>query len=98
MLALDRLISDVLTAKGLFVILVRNGQSMGNYAGSMVGWTDSKLSIKGREQSNQLFAGLHRHVGKFAGLYSSDVSRSVDTARLALGFPSRKIVADMRLR
>lgn len=71
---------------------------MGNYAGSMVGWTDSKLSIKGREQANKLFAGFFKHVDRFAGVYSSDVSRSVDTARLALGFPTRKIVTDRRLR
>ena len=98
MLALDRLLSEVIGRQGLNVIMVRNGQSLGNYAGSLVGWTDSKLSIKGREQANKLFAGFHKYTDRFTGVYSSDLSRSLDTAKLALGFPARKIIADRRLR
>jgi broad specificity phosphatase PhoE len=71
---------------------------MGNYAGSIVGWTDSKLAIKGREQANRLFAGLYKHVDKFTGIYSSDLSRSIDTSKIALGFCNRRIIADQRLR
>ena len=33
---------------GIHLYLFRHGQSMGNHTGSVVGWTDSKLSIKGR--------------------------------------------------
>jgi len=28
---------------------MRHGQSMANHTGSVVGWTDSKLSVKGRK-------------------------------------------------
>ena len=98
MLTLDKLIYETIGRRGLNIIMVRNGQSMGNYSGSIVGWTDSKLSIKGREQSNKLFSGFYRHVDKFTDVYSSDVSRSIDTAKFALGFPKRKVIMDRRLR
>lgn len=29
------------------IVLIRHGQSMGNYAGTIVGWTDVRLSNKG---------------------------------------------------
>ena len=98
MLALAKLISEVIGGRALTLVMVRNGQSMGNYAGSIVGWADSKLSIKGREQANKLFGGFYKHVDRFTGVYSSDVLRSMDTAKLALGFPTRKVITDKRLR
>jgi hypothetical protein len=33
---------------GIYAYLFRHGQSMGNHAGTIVGWTDTKLSVKGR--------------------------------------------------
>lgn len=45
---LSNLIEKTLLLPGIQLYMVRHGQSMGNHAGSIVGWTDSKLSIKGR--------------------------------------------------
>lgn len=50
---------------GLFIYLLRHGQSMANHTGSVVGWTDSKLSVKGRKEASLLFKGLYKHVDKF---------------------------------
>jgi hypothetical protein len=47
---------------GIFIYLLRHGQSMANHTGSVVGWTDSKLSVKGRLEANTLYKGLYRHV------------------------------------
>lgn len=57
--ALKELLDKHLALPGVHLYLIRHGQSLANHAGSIVGWTDSKLSIKGREQANKLFRGLH---------------------------------------
>lgn len=99
MRSLDHLISNVIRNTSQYnVLLVRGGQSMGSHAGSLVGWTDSRLTVKGREQSNELFKELYKHIDTFSSIASSDLSRSYDTARIALGFPSRTIIKDNRLR
>jgi len=36
-----------LTHAGVQLYFLRHGHSMANHAGSIVGWTDSKLSVKG---------------------------------------------------
>ena len=92
------LIKDQITAKGTFVYLFRHGQSMGNHAGSLTGWIDSKLSIQGREQCNQMFRAFHQHIDSFAGLHSSDLTRCKDSLNLALGFPRKAVSFDSRLR
>ena len=49
---LEKLIEEAMKIKDKRIVyLVRHAQSMGNHAGSIVGWTDSKLSFKGREQA-----------------------------------------------
>lgn len=45
---LSNLLEKNLVLPGIHLYMVRHGQSMANHAGSIVGWTDSKLSIKGR--------------------------------------------------
>ena len=45
---LSKLLESQLTKKGIQLYLLRHGQSLANHAGSIVGWTDSKLSVKGR--------------------------------------------------
>jgi broad specificity phosphatase PhoE len=77
---------------------MRHGQSMANHAGSVVGWTDSKLSSKGRAQSNKMFRAYNTHINKFTSLHSSDLVRCKDTINLALGFPSRHIEYNQALR
>jgi len=87
-----------LTHAGVQIYFLRHGQSMANHAGSIVGWTDSKLSVKGREQSHQLFRAFHTHISAFTAIHSSDLSRCKDTLNLALGFPSRPILYSRSLR
>lgn len=45
---LSELLQNQLTQPGIQLYLLRHGQSLANHAGSIVGWTDSKLSVKGR--------------------------------------------------
>lgn len=95
---LSELLHAHLSLPGVHLYFIRHGQSLANHAGSIVGWTDSKLSIKGREQANRLFRGLHVHASKFTHLHSSDLVRCTDTLNLSLGFPSRAVNVDRRLR
>jgi alpha-ribazole phosphatase len=95
---LSDLIHSQLSKPGIQLYFLRHGQSLANHAGSIVGWTDSKLSVKGREQSNQLFRAYYQHVDKFTHIHASDLSRCKDTVNLALGFPSRKILYSKELR
>lgn len=71
---------------------------MANHAGSIVGWTDSKLSVKGRQQSNQLFRSFYQHIDSFTSIHSSDLSRCKDTLNIALGFPTRPVKYTKNLR
>ena len=46
---LSELIKKTLELKtGTHIYMLRHGQCMGDHTGSLVGWTDSRLSIKGR--------------------------------------------------
>lgn len=83
---------------GVHLYMIRHGQSLANRAGSIVGWTDSKLSVVGREQSHKLYKGFHSHIDKFHSIQSSDLSRCVDTINFALGFPSKPITKIESLR
>ncbi|EAR88600.1 histidine phosphatase family (branch protein 1) (macronuclear) [Tetrahymena thermophila SB210] len=74
------------------VLLVRHGQSMGNYSGTVTGWTDTKLTLKGRAQANKLFQGFVGSVDKFTSINSSDLIRSLDTAYISLAFPEKSII------
>lgn len=65
--------------------MCRHAQSIGNHAGSIVGWTDSKLSVKGREDANKLFRGLHKNIKKFTEYHCSDLSRCKDTFNICSG-------------
>lgn len=89
---------NIIKSAGTHLYLLRHGQSLANHAGSIVGWTDSKLSVRGREQSNKLFQSFHKHIDKFTTIQSSDLSRCKDTLSLALGFPSKQIIFNENLR
>jgi len=95
---LAELLQKQLTEQGTHLYLLRHGQSLANHAGSIVGWTDSKLSVKGREQANKLFRSFHKHVDNFTHIHTSDLSRTRDTLNLALGFPLRPIIINASLR
>ena len=64
---------------------------MANHAGSIVGWTDSILSLKGRDQAHNLYKGLYKNLDKFTSFHSSDLSRCVDTFNISTGFKGLKL-------
>ena len=65
--------------------LVRHGAADGNDAGRLLGWQDPPLNALGRRQARQLRAQLAGF--RFDGVWSSDLRRAVETARLAYGDP-----------
>ena len=95
---LSELLKTQLGQPGIHLYFMRHGQSMANHSGSVVGWPDSKLSVQGREQANQLYRAFHPHIDAFTHLHSSDLSRALDTLNLALGFPTRKVTKSKLLR
>mmetsp|Transcript_34117 Transcript_34117/g.39763 ORF Transcript_34117/g.39763 Transcript_34117/m.39763 type:complete len:209 (-) Transcript_34117:108-734(-) len=85
--------------EGRNLLLFRGGESLGNHSGTIIGWTDSKLTLLGRRQAHYLFGALNKYIDEFDGIYSSDLSRAIDTANIALGFTrSHKVKQDPRLR
>jgi 2,3-bisphosphoglycerate-dependent phosphoglycerate mutase len=72
--------------------MVRHGETDWNANRRFQGWTDVALTDVGRAQATMLAESL---VGlRFHSVWSSDLTRAVETARLAYGEP----VADHRLR
>ena len=72
--------------------LVRHAETDWSRTGRLCGWTDVPLNLRGRDQARALawtLAGRH-----FATAWSSDLQRSVETARRSYGHPT----TDPRLR
>ena len=76
----------------LEIWLVRHGETVSNADGRLSGWSDVPLSERGQEQARTLRPVLAEE--RFDGIWSSDLVRAVDTARLAVGEPT----VDPRLR
>jgi len=74
------------------VWLVRHGETVMNAMGRLCGWTDVALTDEGRRQARWLGEILAGEA--FDGVWSSDLNRAVETARLA-GFEPDQ---DARLR
>lgn len=74
------------------LILVRHAETTESVEGRYVGWRDSPLSPHGRVRA----AGLGSRLPAGALVYSSDLARALETARLAL--PSSPVRPDARLR
>jgi 2,3-bisphosphoglycerate-dependent phosphoglycerate mutase len=72
--------------------LVRHGATDWSDTGRFNGWTDVPLNEQGRLQARSLRERLATM--EFAGVWSSDLVRARETARLAVGEPVR----DRRLR
>lgn len=72
--------------------LVRHGETDWSAAGRLIGWSDIGLNRRGRDQARALSRRLKRH--RFMTVWSSDLRRTVETARLACGEP----VVDARIR
>ncbi|CAD8100270.1 unnamed protein product [Paramecium sonneborni] len=81
------------------ILFIRHGQTNQNLSNTICGWTDSRLTIRGREQSNQLLQALLPFREQFKGIYTSDLKRAKETAQISLGFPhDNYIIQDIRLR
>jgi probable phosphoglycerate mutase len=63
--------------------LVRHGATDWSDAGRLTGWTDVPLNDRGRLQARRLRERLVRET--FTGVWSSDLVRASETARLAAG-------------
>jgi probable phosphoglycerate mutase len=72
--------------------LVRHGSTDWSDAGRLNGWTDVSLNELGRRQSEHLRE--HLRAIEFDGIWSSDLARATETARLSVG----RAVPDRRLR
>jgi probable phosphoglycerate mutase len=77
---------------GVELWLVRHGETESSRDGRLAGWIDVPLTERGRAQA----AALHPLLAaeRFDGTYASDLSRALETARLAWGEPR----LDPRLR
>ncbi|PZA05953.1 MULTISPECIES: histidine phosphatase family protein [unclassified Meiothermus] len=71
--------------------LVRHGETLWNAEGRLTGWSDVALSARGEAQARALFPLLAAE--PFDSVVSSDLSRAVQTARLAYGEPGRRLWA-----
>lgn len=67
--------------------LVRHGETDWNRNHLLQGWVDIPLNRTGRRQARRLAERLRGR--SFAGVWSSDLSRAVETARLAFGEPTQ---------
>ena len=67
-----------------------------NDAGRATGWLPGRLSERGREQAAEL--GRRRAGDELAAVFCSDLSRAVETARIAFPDGRRPVLLDWRLR
>ncbi len=78
------------------LILLRHGETAWNIEGRYQGQSDSALTATGRAQAEALAARLHRH--RVEALYSSDLGRAVETARVVAVSTGLIVNLDSRLR
>jgi broad specificity phosphatase PhoE len=78
------------------VVFETHSTSEDNERGRASGWAHSRLSAIGREQAGRL--GDRRRSDHLAMVFSSDLRRAVETAKIALGDSGVPILLDWRLR
>ena len=81
-----------MVAMSVRLLVVRHGATDWSEAGRFCGWADVPLNARGREQARNLRPSLKGR--QFTGVWSSDLARATETARLAVG----SAVPDPRLR
>ena len=64
--------------------VIRHGQSEGNIRGVFSGWLQHNLTEKGREDARR--AGRIISKVKFDKVYSSDLNRAIETAKIAISY------------
>jgi probable phosphoglycerate mutase len=72
--------------------LVRHGETTYSVSKRVAGWSDPPLTDNGRRQAEAVRALIDGR--RFAGVWSSDLGRAIESARIAWGEPR----ADRRLR
>ena len=83
------------------LLLLRHAQSTWNAEGRWQGWADAPLSPAGEGQARAMAAMLADLDEDFAGAVSSDLARSLDTARIVadvLGLGQVAVEPDLRER
>lgn len=78
------------------VILIRHGETEWNVQGRLQGQKDSPLTTAGIAQAKAL--GRRLKEDHFTHLYSSDLGRTMETARTIAHFTGHEIIPDSRLR
>ncbi len=82
MLAMMTASGNTLANAEVEIYLIRHGKTMFNTTNQVQGWADSPLTNIGIEQAIKAGKGLKDL--RFAGAYSSDSGRAINTARLIL--------------
>lgn len=78
------------------VIVVRHGETTWNLDGRRQGHLDSPLTVIGVAQAQAIARRLKSQ--SFSALYSSDLGRAYETAKIISDATGRKIIVDERLR
>jgi probable phosphoglycerate mutase len=78
------------------ILMIRHGQTQWNIRGVRQGHLDSPLTEQGLAQARALGQRLVRE--RFTALYSSDLGRAIQTAKMISSVTGHKILTDARLR
>jgi alpha-ribazole phosphatase/probable phosphoglycerate mutase len=78
------------------IVFETHSTSTDNEAGIATGWLDGALSPRGREQAREL--GARRRYDGIAAVFTSDLGRAVETARIAFSGSGIPVHRDPRLR
>lgn len=78
------------------IFLVRHGQTDDNIKNLMQGWKDTPLNETGKSQANQLISFFETQ--KIDIIYSSDLSRAYETARIIAKSLNKQVFLDKQLR
>jgi alpha-ribazole phosphatase/probable phosphoglycerate mutase len=81
---------------GIQIVFETHSISADNEHGIATGWRDGQLSARGRILAGEL--GVRRHYDGLQAVFTSDLGRAIETARIAFGQTSIPILADWRLR
>ena len=77
------------------VIMLRHGETLWNREGKMQGQADIELSAHGREQAHEVATELSQYA--FDAVWSSPLSRAVETARTVASVQGLDVHVDARL-
>ncbi|MDO5725400.1 MAG: histidine phosphatase family protein [Tissierellia bacterium] len=76
--------------------IIRHGETKWNREGRMQGWLDSELTKEAEMKAKNLHEKLKPK--RFDKVYSSDLNRAINTAKLVSGFSNEKIIKKRELR